>query len=165
MAESVRVYFKRTLRLDHLSTNQRDMVALGTEGLNSIRRRLHANRDSSDQPAPPLKSESWKRIKKKQGLRPIRDLWGTGMAWPAKSKSAKPRKPVLKFVGHLLDLIHIQSVTDHSVLITEPTTRFGRIKARRHAYMMQFSPNNRSEIAEKIRSMLSQRVKRLAIVK
>jgi hypothetical protein len=145
MAQMVRVYVKKQLRLEKLTVMQKEMYALGNAGLASIVTRVSSAKGSNDQPAAPLK-ESWRRIKLSRHLKPVRDLRGTGMMWPKKSKAAKPRKPRLQNVGHLLDQIKVRAVSDYMARIEEPTTRAGRIKARAHRDMLLFSPKDKETV-------------------
>lgn len=151
MAKTFNVYVKKRLRLDLLSVPQREMYQLGEVARSSILKRISSARGPNDLPAAPLKSESWKRIKKSKGLRPIRDLKGTGMIWPEKGGKRKPR---LKKVGHLLDQILVRRVGDNMVKITEPTTRAGRIKARAHRAMFMFSPRDKATVIIAANSIL-----------
>lgn len=158
MAKAVNVYVKRKLRLDLLTVRQREMYRLGQAAKDAIILRVKQARDAYDRPAPPLKSESWKRIKKAKGLRPIRDLKGTGMMWPEKGKKYR-KKP--KKVGHLLDQINTRKVTDNKAIIPEPSTRAGRKKARSNRNMLLFSPQNKATVIRVANQMLPTVIKRL----
>jgi hypothetical protein len=156
MARAVNIYVKKQLRLDLLNVPQRAMYELGQAALVSIRERVAKAYGPNDAAAAPLKSESWKRIKKSKGLKPIRDLHGTGMAWPTKMKSGKRRKKwALKNVGHLMEQISVRRVSDNKAFITEPTTQIGRYKARRHRSMLNFSRLNELAILAKARQILT----------
>ena len=156
MPATVRVYIKKQLRLENLSLMQREMWALGNVGLESVIKRVSSARDSNDAPAAPLKSVSWKRIKMSRGLRPIRDLRGTGMMMPQKYKGKKRlRKMQLKNVGHLLDQIKVTRVANNIAVIGEPTTVAGRIKARAHRAMLLFSPKDRETIRQAAQRILN----------
>ena len=139
---TISCYVKKKLELGRLTVPQREMHALGNVALDSIKKRVARACDSTDAPAPPLKSEAWKHIKKAKGLRPIRDLWGTGYGYPEKSKATKrKRKYGLKWMGHLMDQIRVNRVSDNMAVI-EATTRIGRKKANRHRSMLLLSPND-----------------------
>ena len=161
MAGTVRVYVKKQLRLDLLSFSQRQMWALGNAGLDSIKGRVAKARGPEDTPAAPLKSKSWANIKKSMGLRPIRDLHGTGKAWPQKIKGRRRKKWALQNVGHLMDQLAVRRVAENKAFIDEPTTRFGRIKARAQKSMLMFSPQNRKDIYNAARLLLSESVSKL----
>ncbi|MBN1567930.1 MAG: hypothetical protein JXA73_08775 [Acidobacteria bacterium] len=154
MARAVNIYVKKQLRLDLLNVPQRAMYDIGNAALGAIRRRVARAYDADDRPAEPLKSRSWKHIKKHKGLKPVRDLHGTGMMWPENYKGGK-RKPRLKFVGHLMDQIAVRRVSDNQAFITEPSTRAGRLKARRHKAMLLFSPSDRAIIMRYAKVILS----------
>ena len=156
MAQTVRVYVKKQLRLDLLSVPQRQMYQLGVAGLASIKRRVSNAYGGNDGPAPPLVNKRWMRIKKAKGLRPIRDLRGTGMMWPENAKAGK-RKPKLKFVGHLMEQMAVRKISgDNRVFIDEPTSRYGRKKARnlRNRAMLGFSPSDKATIIRNARVLL-----------
>lgn len=143
MAKAVNVYVKRQLRLDLLTVPQREMYHLGQVAKDAIIKRVKQARGPDDRPAAPLKSESWKRIKKAKGLRPIRDLQGTGMMWP---EQGKKRRKTPKRVGHLLEQITTRKVTENKAVIPEPSTRAGRMKARTNRDMLMFSPGNEATV-------------------
>jgi hypothetical protein len=148
---TVNIYVKKQLRLDMLTIPQRKMYDIGVAGLESIKQRVAKAYAVTDSPAAPLKSESWKRIKKSRGLKPIRDLHGTGMMWPEKGGK---RKPKLKNVGHLMDQLSVRKVSDNRAYISEPTTRAGRIKARRNRDMLGFSLYNRAAILRAVQVVI-----------
>lgn len=166
MAGMVNLYVKRKLRLDRLTVPQQEMYRLGQAAKTVVISRVSKAIGANDQPAPPLKqtrrkrwsksqnkwieygepTRGWAKIKIKYGLRPVRDLRGTGLMWPENRKGGK-RKPRLKNVGHLLDQIMVRRVGETIVKIEEPTTRAGRIKARAHRDMLLFSPRDKQKIA------------------
>ena len=150
----VNIYVKKSLRLDLLSPKQLDMYRVGQVGLTSILNRVSKAYGSDDKKAPPLKSRSWIAIKKYAGLRPIRDLWGTGMMmarpmWEYRNKRKGKDfsgKDALKHVGHMQEQIMVRRVSDNRVDIVEPTTTAGRIKARRNRDMLLLSPNDKKAV-------------------
>jgi hypothetical protein len=148
---TVNIYVKKQLRLDLLTIPQRKMYDIGVAGLESIKQRVAKAYGVTDSPAAPLKSESWKRIKKSRGLKPIRDLHGTGMMWPEKGGK---RKAKLKNVGHLMDQLSVRKVSDNRAYISEPTTRAGRVKARRNRDMLGFSLYNRAAILRAVQVVI-----------
>ena len=152
MSQTVRVYVKKSLRLDLLNIPQRQMYDLGVAGLGTVKQRVAKAYGMADAPAAPLKSESWKRIKKSKGLKPIRDLHGTGMMYTSNIAAFRnrvmKRKSKLKSVGHLMDQLLVRSVSSNRAVIPEPTTDAGRMKARRNRDMLGFSPFNRQVIVQ-----------------
>jgi len=77
MAQSVRIWQKRQLRLDTLTFRQRDMVTIGAAGLLSVFKRLAAGQGPNDTPAMPLK-KGYAIYKSKKGKGNRRNLWLTG---------------------------------------------------------------------------------------
>ncbi len=165
MSRTVNIYVKKQLRLDRLTLPQRAMYNLGAIALNSIRQRVARAHDLNDAPAPPLKSKSWIRIKKARGLRPIRDLCGTGMMSTGTiaqyRRRTLKRKSKLKSVGHLMDQIAVRKVSDNMAWITEPPTDAGRIKARGNREMLGFSRSNIAVVLRNGQVLLNQLKDRL----
>ncbi len=77
MGDSVRIWYKRKVRLDLLTFRQREMVEIGSAGLLDLKRRLRMAQGPTDAAAKPLKRgyAIWK-TKQHKGNR--RDLWLTG---------------------------------------------------------------------------------------
>lgn len=77
MGKSVRIWYRKRLRLDRLNFRQRDMVEIGSAGLLSVKKRLASAQGPSDTPAKPLtKRYAIQKSKLRKGNR--RDLWLTG---------------------------------------------------------------------------------------
>jgi hypothetical protein len=106
MGKPVNIYVKKKLQLGKLNFSQRQMLAVGNAGLNSIKARTKKALDAEDKPAK-LKSKSWARIKARHGLRNVKDLRGTGQMYTDKIAAFRGRvaktKRKLKNVGHLID--------------------------------------------------------------
>jgi hypothetical protein len=159
LSKVVNVYVKKALRLDLLSPKQLDMYRVGQVGLRSILDRVSKAHGADDKQAPPLKSKKWTRIKKAAGLRPIRDLWGTGMMmsqgiWEYRNKrkgKVFKGKDALKHVGHMQQQIAVRRVSDNRVDIVEPSTTAGRIKARGNRDMLLLSPNDKAALFEELK--------------
>jgi hypothetical protein len=185
MAPFVRVYIKKKLTLNHLTIGQREMYEVGRTALQSIKRRVAAAIGSNDAPAPPLKtrrarrwSESkmqfvesgpprsgWARIKMKYGLRPVRDLHGTGLMWSGKIAEYTHRelkkKSKLKNVGHLMDQLLIRRVSDKAVIIDEPSQIAGRMKALANRDMLLLSPNDCATIDQAVKYIVQSKVRHM----
>jgi hypothetical protein len=163
MAQNVRIYVRKQIRLDRLNFSQRNMYTLGQVTLRSVLNRVSHARNAQDQAAAPLKNEIWKRIKMSRGLRPIRDLRGTGMM----TQKTGNKKGRLKNVGHLLDQILVRSVSNNTANIEEPSTQYGRWKARAKANraMLMLSPSNRRDVINAFQQVLNAAVKQLVISK
>jgi len=167
MSKTVNIYVKRQIRLDLLSFKQRQMYDLGNAALGSIKERVARAYGPNDAPAPPLKSESWKRIKKHFGGRPIRDLEGNGMMLQStirhyRDKRSKGKFKInLQYVGHLMDQLSVRKVSDNQAFIVEPTTVAGRIKARGNREMLGFSPRNCAVIYQAATKILGELTKKM----
>jgi hypothetical protein len=77
MAQSVRIWQKKQLRLDTLTFKQRDMVTIGSTGLLSVFKRVSAAQGPNDGPAKPL-SPYYARYKSRMRKGNRRSLWFTG---------------------------------------------------------------------------------------
>lgn len=166
MSKPVNIYVKKKLELGRLNFSQRQMLAVGNAGLNSIKARTARAYDASDKRAAPLKPSfrikrnkdgsvkervplgysRWARIKKSRGLKPIRDLRGTGQMYSDAIAKARNRVATrankLKNVGHMISQIMVRKVSETRAYIVEPTTVPGRVKARANADMLMMSPND-----------------------
>jgi hypothetical protein len=67
----IQVYVRRELRIDRLNVGQKEMLELGNEALDSVKRRLRAGLDPNDSPAPPL-NPWYARIKERILRKPAR---------------------------------------------------------------------------------------------
>jgi hypothetical protein len=178
----VRCYVKKRLSLERLTVPQRAMYDLANTALQTVIKRTASAIDSADSPAPPLKSHKrvrwsksqnkwveygsanagWARIKQKYGLKPIRDLRGTGLAMSGRPKPGARRKHKmrLKNIGHLMEQITVRSVSENFARI-EPSTRMGRIKANKNRAMLLFSPKNCVDIAKAAGKVIVNLAKRM----
>jgi len=77
------------------------------------------------------------------------------------------KKGRLKNVGHLLDQILVRSVSNNTANIEEPSTQYGRWKARAKANraMLMLSPSNRRDVINAFQQVLNAAVKQLVISK
>ncbi len=151
MSKPVNIYVKKKLQLGKLNFSQRQMLAVGNAGLNSIKARTKKALDAEDKPAK-LKSKSWAKIKSRNGLRNVKDLRGTGKMYTDaiakyRGREAK-RKNKLKNVGHLMDQILVRKVSENRAYIVEPSTAPGRMKARGNAEMLMLSPTDQRAIKD-----------------
>jgi len=151
MSKPVNIYVKKKLQLGKLNFSQRQMLAVGNAGLNSIKARTKKALDSEDKPAK-LKSKAWAKIKSRNGLRNVKDLRGTGKMYTDaiakyRGREAK-RKNKLKNVGHLMDQILVRKVSENRAYIVEPSTAPGRMKARGNAEMLMLSPTDQRAIKD-----------------
>jgi hypothetical protein len=151
MSKPVNIYVKKKLQLGKLNFSQRQMLAVGNAGLNSIKARTKKALDAEDKPAK-LKSKAWAKIKSRNGLRNVKDLRGTGKMYTDaiakyRGREAK-RKNKLKNVGHLMDQILVRKVSENRAYIVEPSTAPGRMKARGNAEMLMLSPTDQRAIKD-----------------
>jgi hypothetical protein len=90
MAQSVRVYVKKQLRLDLLTFRQRDMYEIGNAGLEAVKARLAAAKGPEDAPAKPLKVPYARQ----------------------KSRRFLGNRRTLRFTGKMLDNLKIRTVSE-----------------------------------------------------
>lgn len=151
MSKPVNIYVKKKLELGKLNFTQRQMLAVGNAGLNSIKARTKKALDAEDKPAR-LKSRAWAKIKSRNGLRNVKDLRGTGQMHTDRIAAFRGRvaktKRKLKNVGHLIDQILVRRVSENRAYIVEPTTAPGRMKARGNAEMLMLSPTDQRAIKD-----------------
>jgi hypothetical protein len=74
---SVRVYYKKKIRIDRMNFRQQSMLKIGTVGVATVKNRVAAALDSNDAPSKPL-SKGYARHKAKLGLGDKRNLMLTG---------------------------------------------------------------------------------------
>jgi hypothetical protein len=75
---SVRIWFRKQLRVDHLNFRQFEMLKLGTVGLAAVKNRLAAGLGPTDAPAKPLSKRDAIYKSKRLRRRAVRDLTLTG---------------------------------------------------------------------------------------
>lgn len=145
MAQSVRIWQKKQLRLDMLTFRQREMVEVGATGLLSVMKRLAAARGPEDAPAKPLT--------KRYAI--------------YKSRMHKGNRRDLNLTGKMLANLKLRTVSDN-VAKASLTSRKERIKgaanAKREPWLV-FSPTNRQAVIEKFRQVLVERMKRMILSK
>ena len=74
---SVRVYYKKQIRIDRMNFRQQSMLKIGTVGVATVKNRLAASQDSNDAPSKTL-TKGYARQKTRLGLGDKRDLMLTG---------------------------------------------------------------------------------------
>ncbi len=141
MAQTVRIWQKRQLRLDRLTFRQRDMVQIGSAGLLSVMKRLSQARGPTDAPAKPLKK---------------------GYAI-YKSRLRKGNRRNLFLTGKMLENLKLRTVSDNSAKASL-TSRKERIKGfanmRREPWLV-YSPINIQAVMQTARVVLAQAKMRL----
>ncbi len=145
MAQMVKVYVKKQLRLDMLTFRQRDMYEIGNAGLDAVKARLAAAKGPNDAPAKPLRV-SYARQKSKRHLGNRRNL---------------------KFTGRMLDNLKIRTVSEKAAK-AGLTSRKERIKGQANTRIEPwclFSPANRKVVFAKAEIMFKQATKRMLIAR
>jgi hypothetical protein len=134
MAQSVRIWQKKQLRLDTLTFKQQDMVTIGSTGLLSVFKRLSQARGPEDAAAKPL----------------------TKRYAMYKSRMRKGNRRDLKLTGKMLGNLSLRTVSDNRANASL-TSRKERVKGmanmKREPWLV-FSPINRQAVMEKAREVL-----------
>jgi len=141
---SVRIWFKRQLRVDHLSFRQFQMLKLGTVGLAAVKNRLATARGPTDAPAKPLTKRY--AIYKSRVLRrrAIRDL---------------------SLTGSMLRNLSVRTVSEKAAKASL-TSRKDRIKGlanERIEPWLVFSPANNAAVTEAARRIFREMLPRLVV--
>lgn len=166
MSASVRVYFKKEIRLDRLSFQQQDMLKLGTVATAAVKNRVRAAQGPNDGPAKPL-AVGYAKFKSRRGLKNRRDLWGTGFALSGQLTRAKKRPKVGKrFIGHMLDDLRVRTVTGDTVRIglSQFAARAKGLANQLREPWLVLSPSNRAAVNNAWGLIFAEKVKRLARV-
>lgn len=141
---SVRIWFRKQLRVDHLNFRQFQMLKLGTVGLAAVKNRLAAGLGRSDAPAKPLTKRYAIYKAKRLRRRAVRDL---------------------SFTGSMLRNLSVRTVSEKAAK-SSLTSRKDRIKGlaneRREPWLV-FSPRNRAAVVEAARRILREIRPRLVV--
>jgi hypothetical protein len=131
---SVRVYYKKQIRIDRMNFRQQSMLKIGTVGVATLKNRVAAALDSNDAPSKPL-TKGYARHKTKLGLGDKRNLM---------------------FTGDMLRNFQVRTVSDNRAKANN-STRMGRLKAwlnQKIEPWVLFSPKNQKEVAESAAKVL-----------
>jgi hypothetical protein len=142
---SVRIWFKKEMRVDHLNFRQHQMLKLGTVGVAAVKNRVGAATGPDDSAAKPLT----KRYA----------IW--------KTKLRKGNRRNLTLTGDMLRNLSVRTVSEKAAKASL-TSRKERIKARANQAIqpwLVFSAKNRAAVKEAARRMLPEMVRRLLIEK
>ncbi len=145
MAQMVKVYVKKQLRLDLLTFRQRDMYEIGNAGLEAVKARLAAALGPNDSPAKPLRV-SYARQKSKRHLGNRRNL---------------------RFTGKMLDNLKIRTVSD-KMAKAALTSRKERVKGQANTKIEPwclFSPANRKVVFAKAEIIFKRATQRMLIAR
>ena len=143
MAKSVRIWFKKTVQVDHLSFKQRDVLRIGSAGLLDLKRRVASGLNTEDQPAKPLS--------KRYAIR--------------KSRLRRGNKRDLFLSGRMLSNLTIRSVSDKRVTarLTSAKERLKAAVNQRRERWLAFSPANTRAVLDTARKVLAEARRRLIV--
>jgi len=139
----VRIWFKRQLRVEHLSFRQRQMLTIGTVGVAAVKNRVTAALGPEDTAAKPLT----KRYA----------IW--------KTKRGRGNRRNLTFTGDMLRNFQVRTVSENRAR-AGLSTRKDRIKAwvnQKIEPWIVFSPKNKAAVVEAARRVLNELKPRLLI--
>ena len=133
---SVRVFYKKQVRIDRMNFRQQAMLKVGTVGVAAVKNRLAASLDSNDAPSKPL-TKWYARRKTRLGLGDKRDLTLT---------------------GDMLRNFQVRTVTDNKAKANN-SSRKGRLKAwinQKIEPWVLFSPKNQKATQESANRILKE---------
>jgi hypothetical protein len=141
---SVRIWFRRQLRVDHLNFHELEMLKLGTVGLAAVKNRLAAGLGPTDGPAKPLTKRYAIYKSKRLRRRAVRDL---------------------SLTGSMLGNLSVRTVSERAAkaALTSRKERIkGLVNMRREPWLV-FSPRNRAAVLEAARRILREITPRLIV--
>jgi hypothetical protein len=133
---SVRVFYKKQVRIDRMNFRQQSMLKIGTVGVAAVKNRLAASLDSNDAPSMPL-TKGYARHKIKLGLGDKRNLM---------------------FTGDMLRNFQVRTVSDNTAKANN-SSRNGRLKAwlnQKIEPWVLFSPKNQKATQESASRILKE---------
>lgn len=140
---SVRVFYKKQVRIDRMNFRQHQMFKVGTVGVAAVKNRLQAALGPEDQPAKPLT--------KRYAIQ--------------KTKLGKGNRRNLSFTGDMLRNLSLRTVSEKTAK-AGLTSRKDRIKGWANQKIEQwlvFSPKNKAAVVEAARRVMAEAVKRLML--
>ena len=140
---SVRVFYKKQVRIDHMNFRQQSMLRIGTVGVAAVKNRLAAAQGPDDGPAKPL-TKRYAITKSRLGL---------------------GNRRTLSFTGNMLRNFQVRTVTDNKARANN-STRKDRMKAWSNEKIQPwvvFSPRNKAAVAESARRVLQEMRPKLLI--
>ena len=161
MAQSVRIWVKKQLRLDMLTFKQREMVQVGSAGLLSVFKRLSEAKGPTDAPAKPLSTGFWRTHR--DGTK----TWINKGYAMQKARKRRGRFRDLKFTGDMLRNLSLRTVSDNSAragLTSKKQRDKGWANMKIEPWLV-FSPKNKQAVIEKFQLVLKERIKRMVISK
>ena len=133
---SVRVFYKKQVRIDRMNFRQQAMLKVGTVGVAAVKNRLATSLNSNDAPSKPL-TKWYARRKTRLGLGDKRDLTLT---------------------GDMLRNFQVRTVTDNKAKANN-SSRKGRLKAwinQKIEPWVLFSPKNQKATQESANRILKE---------
>ena len=131
---SVRVFYKKQVRIDHLTFRQQAMFKIGTVGVAAVKSRIAAAEGPTDSSAKPLT--------KRYAIQ--------------KTKLGRGNRRNLMMTGDMLRNFQVRTVTDNRAKASN-STRKDRLKAwlnQKIEPWVVFSPRNQAAVAESARRVL-----------
>ena len=142
---SARIYFKKQVRIDHLTFRQQTMFHIGNVGVAAVKNRLAAALGPTDGPAKPLT--------KRYAIR--------------KTQLGRGNRRNLMLTGDMLRNFMVRSVTENKARARN-STRKDRLKAwlnQKIEPWVVFSPKNEAAVAESARRVLQEMKPKLILEK
>ena len=131
---SVRVFYKKQVRIDRMNFRQQSMLKIGTVGVAAVKNRLAAAQGPTDSSAKPLT--------KRYAIR--------------KTQLGKGNRRNLMMTGDMLRNFQVRTVSDNKAKANN-STRKDRLKAwinQKIEPWVVFSPKNKAAVAESARRVL-----------
>jgi hypothetical protein len=131
---SVRVFYKKQVRIDQMNYRQQSMLKIGTVGVAAVKNRLAAAQGPTDSSAKPLT--------KRYAIR--------------KTQLGKGNRRNLMMTGDMLRNFQVRTVSDNKAKANN-STRKDRLKAwinQKIEPWVVFSPKNKAAVAESARRVL-----------
>ena len=131
---SVRVFYKKQVRIDQMNFRQQSMLKIGTVGVAAVKNRLAAAQGPTDSSAKPLT--------KRYAIR--------------KTQLGKGNRRNLMMTGDMLRNFQVRTVSDNKAKANN-STRKDRMKAwlnQKIEPWVVFSPKNKAAVAESARRVL-----------
>jgi len=131
---SVRVFYKKQVRIDQMNFRQQSMLKIGTVGVAAVKNRLAAAQGPTDSSAKPLT--------KRYAIR--------------KTQLGKGNRRNLMMTGDMLRNFQVRTVSDNKAKANN-STRKDRLKAwlnQKIEPWVVFSPKNKAAVAESARRVL-----------
>ena len=131
---SVRVFYKKQVRIDQMNFRQQSMLKIGTVGVAAVKNRLAAAQGPTDSSAKPLT--------KRYAIR--------------KTQLGKGNRRNLMMTGDMLRNFQVRTVSDNRAKASN-STRKDRLKAwlnQKIESWVVFSPKNKAAVAESARRAL-----------